>query len=242
MDRNNEEHEAENRQRVAELDPTAAIKAPAPKVDEPSRTTTTSSRSPDPPPVSGAQQTASSGATSAGTAGTGDPHVTPARDTEGGGHGHPIAARKDGTGNTAGQISDGQQKGGAASGLEKAAVLQPPPPPPAAGRSMVPDKEDDELVEGAPRQVLLKNYASKDSGAVILESSAGSKGMGNLLVDNRDSYAISPCEEKQWAVFGLSEDIMVRTVKIISHEKYSSLVKDFQASFKPRKDRQQLQM
>lgn len=99
-----------------------------------------------------------------------------------------------------------------------------------AARLMVPDKEDDELVGGAPRHVSLKNYASADSGAVMLESSPGSKGMYNLLVDSKDKYAISPCEEKQWAVFGLSEDIMVRTIKIISHEKYSSLAKDFQAS------------
>lgn len=95
-------------------------------------------------------------------------------------------------------------------------------------RPMVPDKEDGE-VSGASLHAL-KNYASRDSGAVMLESSSGSKGMGHLLVDDPDKYAISPCEEKQWAVFGLSEDIMVRTIKLISHEKYSSLVKEFQVS------------
>lgn len=96
------------------------------------------------------------------------------------------------------------------------------------GRPMVPDKEDDEI--GGATNHVLKNYASRNAGAVMLESSGGSKGMGNLLLDDLDSYAISPCEEKQWVVFGLSEDIMVRTIKIISHEKYSSLVKDFQVS------------
>ena len=99
-------------------------------------------------------------------------------------------------------------------------------------RAMVPDKEDDDDDPAggasAQRQHTLQNYASRDSGAVMLESSPASKGMSNLLVNSRDKYAISPCEDKQWAVLGLSEDIMVRTIRISSHEKYSSLVKDFQ--------------
>ena len=97
---------------------------------------------------------------------------------------------------------------------------------------MVPDKEDDDDDPAggasAQRRHTLQNYASRDSGAVMLESSPASKGMANLLVDSKDKYAISPCEDKQWAVLGLSEDLLVRTIRISSHEKYSSLVKDFQ--------------
>lgn len=104
-----------------------------------------------------------------------------------------------------------------------------------AVRAMVPDKEDDDDDElggmASPRQVTLQNYASRDSGATMLESSPGSKGMSNLLVDSKDKYAISPCEDKQWAVLGLSEDIMVRTIRVSSHEKYSSLVKEFQVPY-----------
>ncbi|CAM9308683.1 unnamed protein product, partial [Ectocarpus fasciculatus] len=97
--------------------------------------------------------------------------------------------------------------------------------PAAATRPMVPDMEDD----GAqPKRVNLQNYASRDSGAVLLEASPASKGMQNLLLDSKDKYAISPCEDKQWAVLGLSEDILVRSLVIGSHEKYSSLLKEFQ--------------
>ncbi|CAM9560602.1 unnamed protein product, partial [Laminaria digitata] len=119
--------------------------------------------------------------------------------------------------------------------------LQPPLPatvgatatvPAPTTRAMVPDKEDDDDDPAggasAQRQHTLQNYASRDSGAVMLESSPASKGMANLLVDSKDKYAISPCEDKQWAVLGLSEDIRVRTIRLSSHEKYSSLVKDFQ--------------
>lgn len=104
--------------------------------------------------------------------------------------------------------------------------------PASSTRSMVPDNEDDEEngngTTASPRQYNLQNYASRDSGATMLESSPASKGMANLLVDDKDKYAISPCEDRQWAVLGLSEDILVRTIKISSYEKYSSLVKDFQ--------------
>ncbi|CAN0479696.1 unnamed protein product, partial [Ectocarpus sp. 8 AP-2014] len=79
-----------------------------------------------------------------------------------------------------------------------------------------------------PKRVNLQNYASRDSGAVLLEASPASKGMQNLLLDSKDKYAISPCEDKQWAVLGLSEDILVRSLVIGSHEKYSSLLKEFQ--------------
>lgn len=104
--------------------------------------------------------------------------------------------------------------------------------PATSTRSMVPDNEDDEEngngTAASPRQYNLQNYASRDSGATMLESSPASKGMANLLDDDKDKYAISPCEDRQWAVLGLSEDILVRTIKISSHEKYSSLVKEFQ--------------
>ncbi|CAB1101581.1 unnamed protein product [Ectocarpus sp. CCAP 1310/34] len=95
----------------------------------------------------------------------------------------------------------------------------------ATARAMVLDMDDD----GAqPKRVNLQNYASRDSGAVLLEASPASKGMQNLLLDSKDKYAISPCEDKQWAVLGLSEDILVRSLVIGSHEKYSSLLKEFQ--------------
>lgn len=110
---------------------------------------------------------------------------------------------------------------------------QQPPGTTTSVLGMVPDKEDDDDVKlgrarAPPRRHMLQNYASRDSGAVMLESSPGSKGMSNLLVSSKDKYAISPCEDKQWAVLGLSEDILVRTIRISSHEKYSSLVKEFQ--------------
>lgn len=72
------------------------------------------------------------------------------------------------------------------------------------------------------------NYASKTSGAIIVDKSGSSKGMGNVLVDDKDKYALTPCEDEQWAVVGLSEEIQVTRITISNYERYSSTTKDFQ--------------
>lgn len=111
----------------------------------------------------------------------------------------------------------------------------PPAASPSAGasaRAMVRDDNEADG-DGQPKRVTLQNYASRDSGAVMLESSPLSKGMPNLLLDSKDKYAITPCEQQQWAVLGLSEDILVKTIIVGSHEKYSSLLKEFQVRFLP---------
>jgi len=86
----------------------------------------------------------------------------------------------------------------------------PPSPPP-----LLPEKKS-------------VNYASTQSGALVLETSPNSKGMGNILLDDKDKYAISPCDDKKWVVIGLSEDILVKELIIANYEKYSSIVNEFQ--------------
>ena len=87
------------------------------------------------------------------------------------------------------------------------------------------DEEDDE--QDPPPQTLV-NYASKVSGAQILEKSPSLKGTSNLLTDSLDHYAIAPCQDKKYVVIGLSEDILVKIVKLANYERYSSHVKEFQ--------------
>ncbi len=66
---------------------------------------------------------------------------------------------------------------------------------------LVPDREDGEEECGKK----MKNYALKDSGAVMMDHSSTLKGPENLLVDSRDKYSISPCHEKKQVVIALSE-------------------------------------
>lgn len=88
------------------------------------------------------------------------------------------------------------------------------------------DKIDDADEEISKRVAV--DYASKSAGALVLEKSHNFKGTSNLLNGNRDKYAISPCEEKKFVVLSLSEDILVKQVKLVNYELYSSRVKDFQ--------------
>jgi Sad1 / UNC-like C-terminal len=74
---------------------------------------------------------------------------------------------------------------------------------------------------------VLVDYASKSAGAVILDSSSNFQGTSNLLHQDRDKYAIVPCEEKlKYVVVGLSEDILVKQIAIANYERYSSHMKE----------------
>jgi len=87
-----------------------------------------------------------------------------------------------------------------------------------------PTDEDEDV--GTDR--LLVDYASKSAGALILEKSPSMKGTSNLLNGDNDKYAIAPCADKKFVVIGLSEDILVKQVKLANYERYSSHLKDVQ--------------
>ena len=83
--------------------------------------------------------------------------------------------------------------------------------------------EEDNLIER-----VAVDYASKAAGALILEKSSSFKGTSNLLNEDKDKYAIAPCEDKKFVVVGLSEDILVKQIILANYERFSSRVKDFQ--------------
>mmetsp|Transcript_18365 Transcript_18365/g.53032 ORF Transcript_18365/g.53032 Transcript_18365/m.53032 type:complete len:1033 (+) Transcript_18365:139-3237(+) len=87
------------------------------------------------------------------------------------------------------------------------------------------DNDDD---EDASLSRVSVDYASKSAGALIIEKSSGFKGTSNLLNGDKDRYAISPCENKKFVVISLSEDILVKQIKLANYERFSSTVKDFQ--------------
>jgi hypothetical protein len=72
------------------------------------------------------------------------------------------------------------------------------------------------------------DYASKSAGALIIEKSSSFKGTSNLLNGDKDKYAIAPCEDKKFVVVSLSEDILVKQIKLANYERFSSSVKEFQ--------------
>ncbi|CAB9499791.1 SUN domain-containing protein [Seminavis robusta] len=86
-----------------------------------------------------------------------------------------------------------------------------------------------EKTEPELNKILQVDYASKSAGALVLEKSSNFKGTSNLLNGDRDRYAIAPCSENpKFVVVSLSEDILVKQVKLANYELYSSRVKDFE--------------
>jgi Sad1 / UNC-like C-terminal len=82
------------------------------------------------------------------------------------------------------------------------------------------DTDDDEPV--------IVDYASKSAGALILEKSAGWKGVSNLLNGDKDQYAMIPISNRNKSiVIGLSEDILLEQIVLANYERYSSHVRDF---------------
>jgi phosphopantetheinyl transferase len=87
------------------------------------------------------------------------------------------------------------------------------------------DEEEDETLY----ERVAVDYASKSAGALIIEKSQDFQGTSNLLNGDRDKYAIAPCSApKKSVVLSLSEDILVKVIKLAHYERFSSTVKDFQ--------------
>ena len=83
--------------------------------------------------------------------------------------------------------------------------------------------------EPTPKTVFV-DYANKSTGALILDKAKNFQGTSNLLLDDKDRYAMIPCndEKTKYVIIGLSEDILVKSIRLSSFERYSSLTKQFQ--------------
>ncbi len=74
------------------------------------------------------------------------------------------------------------------------------------------------------------DYANKSTGALILDKSPDFQGTSNLLVADKDKYAMIPCDKEgvKYVIIGLSEEILVKTIVLSSYEKFSSRTKRFE--------------
>ncbi len=71
------------------------------------------------------------------------------------------------------------------------------------------------------------NFASFDSGAIVLDKSDGIKSSKSILSNRKDKYMMMPCElNDKWFVIQLSEDIVIDRIEIINLEHYSSNIKN----------------
>jgi len=130
-------------------------------------------------------------------------------------------------GETAAAVTGAPSSPVAAAAAAAAAAMQaePPQPPPQQQKQAEQQPLSPPKPKGPQAEV---NYAAEKAGAVVLQSSSSLVGAKNLLDDDKDKYARSPCAESKWVIINLSEDIRIHALVLANYEKFSSMVKDFQ--------------
>ncbi|KAL8371549.1 hypothetical protein RB595_001371 [Gaeumannomyces hyphopodioides] len=79
------------------------------------------------------------------------------------------------------------------------------------------------------------SYASVDSGALVLKTGPRVKNAKAILVENKDSYMLLECSQKnKFVIIELSDDISVDTVVLANFEFFSSMVRTFRVSVSDR--------
>ncbi|KAL4032163.1 hypothetical protein IC575_005227 [Cucumis melo] len=73
------------------------------------------------------------------------------------------------------------------------------------------------------------NYAAASKGSKVLEFNKEAKGASNILERDTDKYLRNPCSaEEKFVTLELSEETLVRTIKIANFEHHSSNLKEFE--------------
>ncbi|KLU88956.1 hypothetical protein MAPG_07937 [Magnaporthiopsis poae ATCC 64411] len=79
------------------------------------------------------------------------------------------------------------------------------------------------------------SYASFDAGAAVLKTGPRAKNAKAILVENKDSYMLLECAQKnKFVIIELSDDILVDTVVLANFEFFSSMVRTFRVSVSDR--------
>ncbi|KAL8338352.1 hypothetical protein RB598_006966 [Gaeumannomyces tritici] len=75
------------------------------------------------------------------------------------------------------------------------------------------------------------SFASFDAGAAVLKTGPRTKNAKAILVENKDSYMLLECSQKnKFVIIELSDDIQVDTVVLANFEFFSSMVRTFRVS------------
>ncbi|KAI3337013.1 hypothetical protein HD806DRAFT_475410 [Xylariaceae sp. AK1471] len=79
------------------------------------------------------------------------------------------------------------------------------------------------------------SYSSFDAGATVKKTSSGAKNPTAILVENKDSYMLLECGQKnKFFIVELSDVILVDTVVLANFEFFSSMVRQFRVSISDR--------
>ncbi|KAK2744991.1 hypothetical protein FQN57_004121 [Myotisia sp. PD_48] len=75
------------------------------------------------------------------------------------------------------------------------------------------------------------NYASFDCAATVLKTNPKTTGSSAVLIENKDSYMLSECREKdKFVILEMCDDILVDTIVLANYEFFSSIFRSFRVS------------
>ena len=86
---------------------------------------------------------------------------------------------------------------------------------------------DDSVVEKPKTKLIQKNYADNSCGSKIVDSKKEFKNSGTILNNNKDLYAMIPCEGAIWFVVELCDTIQINALQLANYELFSSSIKEF---------------
>ncbi|XP_063695220.1 uncharacterized protein LOC134826678 [Bolinopsis microptera] len=86
---------------------------------------------------------------------------------------------------------------------------------------------DDSVVEKPKPKLIQKNYADNSCGSKIVDSKKEFKNSGTILNNNKDLYAMIPCEGAIWFVVELCDTIQINALQLANYELFSSSIKEF---------------
>ncbi|KAK7207771.1 UNC-like C-terminal-domain-containing protein [Myxozyma melibiosi] len=79
------------------------------------------------------------------------------------------------------------------------------------------------------------NYASFDCASTIIKTNSEMRGASSILVENKDSYMLNPCNApNKFVIIELCQAILIHTIAIANYEFFSSMVREFRVSVSER--------
>lgn len=85
----------------------------------------------------------------------------------------------------------------------------------------------DSVVEKPKTKLIQKNYADNSCGSKIVDNKKEFKNCGTILNNNKDLYAMIPCEGPIWFVVELCDTIQINAIQLANYELFSSSIKEF---------------
>lgn len=80
---------------------------------------------------------------------------------------------------------------------------------------------------GKGNKLRIRNYASSECGAKVINSNKEAQGSYKILSESQDEYMLNPCNSKIWFIVELCEAIKLSSIEVANYELFSSTFRNF---------------